>query len=121
VNDIHNPLSMGLPEGSEEGTERRGSGGVSSFKDDMPPVTMVTSAVREGNIVRIRGSVADASDIKKVLVNGKPARSTRGSFAEWEITLEAPAGKPLDVGAVSEDVNGHVELRPHKIRVEVGG
>jgi hypothetical protein len=118
VNDIHNPLSTGLPEGSEEGEGRRGLGGVSSFKDDMPPVTMITSAVREGNIVRIRGSVADTSDIKKVMVNGKPARSTRGNYAEWEITLEAPTGKPLDVSAMSEDVNGLVEPRPHKLRVE---
>ena len=66
----------------------------------------------------LRGSVADTSDIKKVTVNGRPARSTRGGYAEWEITLEAPAGTPLDVSAGSEDVNGHVEPRAHKIRVE---
>jgi len=119
VNDIHNPLSMGYPLGTEENTDnRRRYGGVSSFKDDQPPVTIITSTVREGNIVRVRGSVADTSDIKKVLVNGKPARSTRDSFAEWEITLEAPAGKSLDVSAVSEDVNGQCEKYPHKIRVE---
>jgi hypothetical protein len=118
VNDIHNPISMGLPDNYETSENRRGSGGVSSFKDSMPPVTMITSAVREGNIVRIRGSVADTSDIKKVMVNGKPARSTRGSFSEWEITLEAPTGKSLDVSAVSEDTNGLVEPRPHKIRVD---
>ncbi len=81
-------------------------------------MTIITSAVREGNLVRIRGSVADTSDIKKVLVNGRPARSTRDRFAEWEITLEAPTGKPFPVSAVSEDVNGLVEGRPHVVRVE---
>ncbi|MES2792962.1 MAG: G8 domain-containing protein [Planctomycetota bacterium] len=119
VNDIHNPLSMGMPTSSEgEQTERRGSGGVSSFKDSLPPTTMITSAVRDGNIVRIRGSVADTSDIKRVTVNNRPAQITRGSYAEWEITLEAPSGSPLEVSAVSEDVNGHVEQSPHLVRVE---
>jgi hypothetical protein len=118
VNDIHNPLSMGMPSNEDETEGRRGFGGVSSFKDDMPPVTLITSAVRDGNIVRIRGSVADTSDIKKVMVNGRRARSTRDSYAEWEITLEAPAGKPLDVSAVSEDVGGRLEPRPHRVRVE---
>jgi hypothetical protein len=119
VNDIHNPLSMGLPPTSEEDrNERRTFGGVSSFKDVMPPTTVVTSAVRSGNIVRLCGSVADASDIKYVTVNGNEARSTRDSFAEWEITLEAPAGKLFEVTALSEDVNGHVEPRPHQFVIE---
>ncbi|HEX4614107.1 MAG TPA: G8 domain-containing protein, partial [Urbifossiella sp.] len=98
VNDIHNPISMGPPPKSE-GEGRGGSGGVSSFKDTLPPVTMITSAVRDGNIVRVRGSVADTSDIKKLTVNGRPARSTRGSYAEWEVTLDAPAGKPVELTA----------------------
>lgn len=118
VNDIHNPLSMGFVESSEdEATTRRNFGGVSRFKDDRPPTTMITSAVQDGNLVRVSGAVADASDIAQVLVNGKPARSTRGSFAEWEITLENPAGKAFEISAVAEDVNGLVEPRPHKIQV----
>ncbi len=37
VNDIHNPLSMGLPPREEESEGRRSFGGVSSFKDELPP------------------------------------------------------------------------------------
>lgn len=118
VNDIHNPLSVGLSSYADEQTARRSLGGVSSFRDEMPPITMITRAVRRGNLVHIEGAVADASDIKYVTVNGQPARSTRGSFAEWEISLEAPAGQPLKISAFAEDVNGHVEPRPHVIEVK---
>lgn len=120
VNDIHNPLSMGYPVGSGDsyGQENAGFRGVSSFKDDLPPVTLITSAVRSGNLVRVHGSVADTSGIRKVLVNNQPARSIRDHYSEWEITLEAPVGKPLDLTAVSEDASGLVEKHPHKVRVE---
>jgi G8 domain len=118
VNDIHNPLSSGYSPSKEE-SDRGVFRGVSSFKDDMPPTTVVTSAVREGNLVTVKGSTADTSDLRRVTVNGRPARSTRGSFAEWEIALDAPAGKPFDITATSEDVHGHVEPRPHFVRVSV--
>lgn len=120
VNDIHNPMSSGYIPTREE-SDRGAFRGLSSFKDDMPPTTVITSAVREGNLVRVRGSVADASDVKRVLVNGREASSTRGSFAEWETVLEAPSGASLDVGAGAEDVHGHVEPRPHVVRVEAEG
>ncbi|MFH5802782.1 G8 domain-containing protein [Alienimonas sp. DA493] len=121
VNDIHNPLSVGLPdETEEESAARRSFRGVSSFTDDLPPTTLVTRAVREGTVVRVEGSVADASDVKQVLVNGRPARSTRDHFAEWEVALEAPAGEPLEVVAVAEDVNGLVEPTPHRLTVPTG-
>ncbi len=118
VNDIHNPISMGLPESAGESGRKSGFGGVSSFKDTLPPVTLITSAIRTGNVVCVRGSVADTSDIRHVTVNGQKARSTRGSFAEWEITLEAPAGKRLEVSAFAEDMGRHVETSPHKIFVD---
>ena len=121
VNDIHNPLSMGLPPSEAEGsTERRSLGGVSSFKDDMPPTTLVTHVVRDGNIVHVRGTVADSSDIKHVVVNGRPAQSTRDSFAEWEITLEGAADDAFTVTAGAEDVNGLVEPRPHVVLSPAG-
>jgi hypothetical protein len=119
VNDIHNPLSMGpLSDSESEGGKKKSFGGVSSFKDDLPPTTMITSAIRIGNVVVVRGSVADTSDIKHVTVNGQKARSTRGSFAEWEITLEAPTGKRFEISAFAEDVGRHVESSPHKIYVD---
>jgi hypothetical protein len=119
VNDIHNPLSSGYVP-SKGDVDRGYFRGLSSFRDDMPPVTVITSAVREGNLVVVKGSTADASELKRVTVNGRPARSTRGSFAEWEIALDAPAGKPFEISAQSEDVRGHVEPRPHVVRLGSG-
>ncbi|MFO0957392.1 MAG: G8 domain-containing protein [Isosphaeraceae bacterium] len=117
VNDIHNPLSLGyIP--SEEDSRRGAFRGMSSFRDDMPPVTMITEAVRDGNILRVKGSVADTSDARSVTVNGKPARSVRDGFAEWEITLDAPVGKAVEVTASAIDVGGHAEKTPHVIRVD---
>jgi hypothetical protein len=123
VNDIHNPLSAGLQQESAGETDgdkpgRRSFGGVSSFRDDLPPVTTITSVVRDGNIVRVRGSVADTSDIKSVTVNGRAAESVRGSFAEWEATIDSPGGKPVTVSAAAVDVNGNSEKTPHVIRVD---
>jgi hypothetical protein len=120
VNDIHNPLSMGPPSEDDSRLRERGAfAGVSSFRDKLPPTTMITSAVREKNIVRVMGSVADTSGIKHVLVNGHRARSTRDSFSEWEISLEVPSGGlPFEISAVSQDANGHQELVPHQIYVE---
>jgi hypothetical protein len=120
VNDIHNPLSSGhVP--SREDASRGVFRGMSSFRDDMPPTTVVTSAVRDGNLVHVRGSVGDTSDIRRVTVNSKDAVSTRDSFAEWEIVLEAAPGKPFEIKAHAEDVHGHVEPRPHVVRVEAPG
>lgn len=116
VNDIHNPLSSGyVPSRSE--AESGAFRGMSSFRDDMPPVTIITSAVREGNLVVVKGSTADSSDVRRVTVNGHPAHSTRDSFAEWEIALDAPAGQPFEIKAGAEDVRGHVEPRPHIMKI----
>ena len=117
VNDIHNPLSMGYVP-SKDDADRGAFRGLSSFRDDMPPVTTMTSVVRDGNIVRIQGSVADTSDVKSVTVNGHAAQSTRDSFAEWELTLDAPAGTPLTLSASSIDVNGLAEQTPHVLHVD---
>src|SRR5262249_36834903 len=116
VNDIHNPLSMRWPdEDSAEGpgASKRSFAGVSSFRDDLPPAAVIPHALRDGNVVRVCGTTADASDIKSVTVNGKAARSTRGSYAEWEIALDAPRGKACEVRAFAEDVHGNVEKGAH--------
>ncbi len=126
VNDIHGPISMGAVPTStasenDEGyayVDRLQPASVSSFKDQLPPVTVITSIVRQGQLLKVCGSVADTSDIRHVLVNGQKARSLRGSFAEWEIVLEAPASGPMELTAISEDINGHVEQTPHIVRLD---
>ncbi|WP_435009092.1 G8 domain-containing protein [Tundrisphaera lichenicola] len=117
VNDIHNPIGMGYAPSKDESAQGAFRG-TSSFRDDLPPTTVITSAIRDGNLIRVRGSVADASDIKRVMVNGQAARSTRGSFAEWEITLEYLSESSFEVTAFAEDVLGHREPEPHTIRVD---
>lgn len=121
VNDIHNPLSLGPPTEDEAhpAERRRGSfRGMSSFVDALPPTTMITRAVRDGDLIYVQGSVADTSDIKRVTVNDRPARSVRDSFAEWEIALEAPTSEPAVLTARAEDVNGLVESSPHVLLLE---
>ncbi|WP_442481961.1 G8 domain-containing protein [Aeoliella sp. SH292] len=119
VNDIHNPMSMGPPNyDGEEPTDRRTYGGVSSFRDDLPPTTLITRAVCEDNLVRVEGSVADASDIRQVLVNGQPAQSVQGSFAQWAIVLPRYPNEALVLTASAEDVNGLVEKHPHTLHVD---
>jgi hypothetical protein len=121
VNDIHNPLSMGMSyDEEEESSGRRSYGGVSSFRDDLPPTTLVTSVVRDDSMVRVQGSVADASDIQQVIVNGQPASSVRDHFSEWEIALPVYPDQPLTIVAAAKDVNGIEELAPHTIQVGGG-
>lgn len=108
------PFSIGTPSDDDE-TGKEYFRGIGRFTDDAPPVTAITSAVREGGTVRVKGSTADTSDIKRVTVNGRAAESVRGSFAAWEVALEATRGQPIDLIAGSEHVGGHVEVRPHKL------
>jgi hypothetical protein len=110
VNDIHVPVAMAV-----ESSSPRSQGGVSSFRDDQPPVTMITRAIRDGNVIRLSGSTADSSDVVSVKVNDKLATSVRAAFAEWEITLDAPPPGPTTISAFAQDSAGHVEPRPHVI------
>jgi hypothetical protein len=85
--------------------------------DDLPPTTVITHVrrVAPGKVL-VRGTTADNSTVKRVMVNRKEARALADNFAEWEITLEA-AG-PLTLRAHAEDMAGNVERRPHMVRVE---
>ncbi len=118
VNDIHNPLSMGMIDISESETQqRRTFRGVSSFTDDQPPVTIITSVVQDGHILRIAGSTADTSDVKYVKVNDRLATSNRDAFSQWSVTIERPDEGPFEIVACSEDVNGLAEKYPHRIQL----
>jgi hypothetical protein len=74
--------------------------------DDLPPMTIVTSV--NGRLVR--GSTIDDGAVKRVLVNGREAKSTSPNFLTWEIELDAPG----PVKAHSEDAAGNVEKLPHE-------
>jgi hypothetical protein len=86
--------------------------------DDLPPTTVITHARREaGNRVVVRGCTADNGTLKRVLVNGRPARAVAANFAEWEVTLEGVAKGEVKVQAHGEDAAGNVEKRPHVVVV----
>jgi hypothetical protein len=82
--------------------------------DDLPPTTVVTHIVRGDGKLLVRGTTADNSDVTAVTVNGRPARSLRGPFAEWE--AELPLDTP-EVTAVAADAAGNVEPRQHVVQV----
>jgi hypothetical protein len=84
--------------------------------DDLPPTTVITHVTRLlAGKLRVVGSTADNGTVKRVLVNGKEAKSVAPNFAAWEVTLEAsPAVERLE--AYAEDTAGNVEKKPHVMR-----
>src|SRR5262249_45091621 len=55
--------------------------------DDLSPTTVITHVKREGSSVIVRGTTADNGTVKKVVVNGREAKSLAPNFAEWEVVL----------------------------------
>jgi hypothetical protein len=43
--------------------------------DDLPPATVITHVRSKGNKVIVRGTTSDNGTVKRILVNGKPART----------------------------------------------
>jgi hypothetical protein len=86
--------------------------------DDLPPTTVITHAQRSAaNQIVVRGTTADNGTVKRVLVNGRPARPVAANFAEWEIILEGTARGEMKIEAHGEDAAGNVEKRPHVVVV----
>ena len=86
--------------------------GVLKPVDDLPPETVITSMLsqKDGTLL-VRGTSSDNGVIKRVVVNGREARTVRANFAEWEATVPTAAG----LQAFGEDAAGNVEPRPHVI------
>jgi hypothetical protein len=81
--------------------------------DDLPPATVITSVTKDGDKLLVRGTTGDNGTVKRVLVNGVEAKSTRDNFAEWEAVV--PMAK--SVSAYSEDAAGNVEKLRHEITI----
>ena len=116
--ELHMPYSIGPPNGNGA-TDKEYFTAIQGFVDDFPPHTVVTHVVRNNDEVLVCGSSSDSSVIRRVLVNGRPAYSTRDNFAEWEVLFAVPADKPFSIAAHAEDAVGNVEPRPHQIHVPV--
>jgi hypothetical protein len=82
--------------------------------DDLPPATVITRVVRNGDKLTIRGTCADNGTVKRVTVNGKDAKATAANFAEWEIVLDVVA----KLEAKAEDAAGNIEKTPMVLMVK---
>jgi hypothetical protein len=61
----------------------------------------------------VRGTTADNGSVKKLLVNGREARSLAPNFAQWEVVLGDVTSGEMKLRAQAEDAAGNAEKRPH--------
>lgn len=83
-----------------------------SPRDDLPPVTIITSATPRDGRMLVRGTATDNGEIRRVVVGGVDARPLEKDFSQWEAVL--PSGV-RDVTAHAEDASGNVEKLPHRL------
>lgn len=81
-------------------------------RDDLPPVTIVTSVTHRDGAVLVRGSAADNGQIRRVIVSGADAKATADNFSQWEVRLPAAVGQ---ITAHAEDAAGNVEKLVHRV------
>lgn len=83
-------------------------------RDDLPPATVITHVIpATGGKLLVQGVTSDNGVVSRVLINGQPARATVPNFAQWELTVDAPAAGDLTLTAHAEDEAKNVELTPH--------
>jgi hypothetical protein len=87
--------------------------------DDLPPATIITHVSAAAGRVVVRGTTSDNGAVKRVLVNGRPARALAPNFAEWEAVLEGVRPGALRLTAGAEDEAGNVEKTPAVMHVTV--
>ena len=87
--------------------------------DDLPPATIVTQIVRDGDELRITGISHDNGDITGVTVNGHKAECAAqvAGVVAWTIRIPRPADGKLTALAV--DRAGNKEQTAH--RIDLGG
>jgi hypothetical protein len=83
--------------------------------DDLPPSTVVTHARRGQDKLVVKGTTTDNGEVVAVTVNGRPARSLQGRFAEWEVDLAPETG---ELSASATDAAGNIEPRPHVVKAK---
>ena len=69
-----------------------------------------------GGKLLVRGTCSDNGEVKRVLVNGQPAKPESANYAEWSIVLDATAERII---VQSEDAAGNQERLPHEWAVEL--
>lgn len=85
--------------------------------DDLPPATVITSIVKKGTKVMLRGVSHDNGEIVAINVNGSEAHvvSTNSGVVDWKAELTLPSdGK---IAAFATDRAGNVEKMAHRTEV----
>jgi hypothetical protein len=82
--------------------------------DDLPPATVITQVTKKDGKLVVRGSTIDNGTVKRVLVNGTPARATAANFAQWEVTVDVAP----ELKALAEDAAGNTEKTPMVLAVK---
>jgi hypothetical protein len=80
--------------------------------DDLPPVSIITHVIPDGDSVTVRGTSSDNNDIKEVLINGKPVRPLRPNFAEWEVEFHGVDAARQPMTVATSDSAGNTEALP---------
>ncbi|CAN5241972.1 hypothetical protein BH11PLA2_BH11PLA2_09930 [soil metagenome] len=80
--------------------------------DDLPPTTVITHVTRDGPTLIVRGVTADNGMVVKVMVNGRPARSTAANYSEWLWVMEGITAGEVKLQASAEDTAGNAEKTP---------
>jgi hypothetical protein len=86
--------------------------------DDRPPITVITHVHRRDGKLIVRGTTSDNGTVKKVVVNGQPARALRPNFAEWEAMLDNLPAEETRLTAHAEDAAGNIERLPHVLTMK---
>lgn len=86
--------------------------------DDLPPATIITRVVRDGDKVLVSGVSHDNGEITAVTVNGGQAEivSKAAGVVDWKIQVSVPPdGK---VSAFAVDDAGNTEQTVHQVKVD---
>lgn len=122
MNDIHHsdvfmPISVAAPKipGGDEYDKAHFPGiGTQGGEDKLPPATVITHVIPQGDKIRVLGTAIDANPMKRVAINGQPVTSLRDNYALWEVIVDAPAGNDvLLLVTAAEDSEGNIEQLPH--------
>ena len=85
--------------------------------DDLPPTTVVTHVLPQSDgTVLVRGTTADNSPVRSVLVNGLSAMPLEPDFRQWEAVVpHDEVATQHEVRAQATDAAGNVESNAHVV------
>ena len=83
--------------------------------DDLPPATIITSVRIKDGKVHLAGVTHDNGNVKRVVVNDKPATiiSSDAGVVDWQAALPLPPDGQLT--AFATDDSGNVERQAHRL------